>query len=105
MLKAWKEEEDMLNGQIKVLKKHTDHFRENEEKIKMLESEIESIQHMVQLSNDPHESKRLQGMCDMHTRFVRTLESLVPLLKEKCPQQDWNLNLDEEEKETLRRQK
>jgi len=33
-------------------------------------------------------------MCDMHKRFVRTLESVVPLLKEKCPQENWEYKFD-----------
>ena len=53
---------------------------------------------MLAQSADPKESQRLQGMCNMHTRFVRSLESLVLLLlKEKCPNENWNLTSEQQE--------
>lgn len=50
-----------------------------------LEKGLAHVEHMLEMSKDPVEFKRLEGMCDMHDRFVRTLESLQPLLKEQCP--------------------
>eukprot|EP01114_Cavostelium_apophysatum_P015695 TRINITY_DN4335_c0_g1_i1.p1 TRINITY_DN4335_c0_g1~~TRINITY_DN4335_c0_g1_i1.p1 ORF type:complete len:149 (-),score=27.44 TRINITY_DN4335_c0_g1_i1:202-648(-) len=94
MVNAWKQEKEMLQDQINILEKFPGSITEN--KVKKFKAEIDGIDQMVGLSADPNEMKRLNGMCDMHTGFVRSLEAMIPLLKEKCPNQNWNVTVEEQ---------
>jgi len=95
MLNAWEQEKNMINDQIQILTKYSSPA--NQRKVEALKRDHFTIEKMIADSKDPKEAKRLQGMCDMHTRFVRSLESLVPLLKEKCPDQDWSTTSEQQE--------
>lgn len=86
MIAGWEEEERVLQGQLEVLKKFDD--KRTQVMKEVLQSDLEKVSSMRKSSTEPGEAMRLQGMCDMHNRFVRTLESLVPLLHEKCPYED-----------------
>jgi len=85
MNNAWKQEQEMLQFQLAILQKYPENVRH----IRRIQEELKQLEKTMTATDDPKEMKRLHGMCDMHTQFVRTLESMVPLLKQKCPTLDW----------------
>ncbi|KAL6079762.1 DUF148 domain-containing protein [Balamuthia mandrillaris] len=84
MLNAWKEEEAMLKDQLKVLEGFPDNPKLRQIRDWLNEDLAENQRHQHE-TVEPEEVKRMERMRDMHRTMVDSLESLIPLLKEKCP--------------------
>ncbi|PRP78290.1 hypothetical protein PROFUN_13824 [Planoprotostelium fungivorum] len=94
MMEAWKQEKTMLEEQIKILERRPKNVDSSVEEvtaehIRRYQNALVDVNNQMDSAKDTKESRRLEGMRDMHRNFVRSLESLVPLLKEKCPNEDW----------------
>eukprot|EP01087_Luapelamoeba_hula_P019782 TRINITY_DN660_c0_g1_i1.p1 TRINITY_DN660_c0_g1~~TRINITY_DN660_c0_g1_i1.p1 ORF type:complete len:160 (-),score=48.98 TRINITY_DN660_c0_g1_i1:86-565(-) len=86
MLKAWEQESDMLREQLSILSKFYQHNNQAKERmIQQLTANLEEAESQIERQKNPDELKRCRGMQTMHHQFVRTLESMIPLLKEECP--------------------
>eukprot|EP01089_Gocevia_fonbrunei_P003126 TRINITY_DN1300_c0_g1_i2.p1 TRINITY_DN1300_c0_g1~~TRINITY_DN1300_c0_g1_i2.p1 ORF type:complete len:106 (-),score=30.48 TRINITY_DN1300_c0_g1_i2:132-449(-) len=85
---AWHQEKAILEDQLKAV----DEFPMDNPYIvsmrQQLVAELEENENQLDKCHNPQEAKRRQFMLDMHTTFVQGLESLVPLLKLKCPDAD-----------------
>lgn len=85
MMKAWLEEKALLEEQLDILEKFRSNTPAYTRMKQQLDAELEENRNNIERNQDPNEIVRCRGMRDMHHEFVRTLESLIPLLKEECP--------------------
>lgn len=94
MEKAWNQELALISDQVKVLEKYPGDIPKIQMMKQALKEDEEKTKSMMALSKDPQVSQplthvqehaRLESMNKMHHRFVRTMESLIPLLNEACP--------------------
>jgi len=85
MMAAWKEEQALLTEQLDILEKMPSTTPAYRNIKRQLEAELDENKGNIQRNVDPNEVIRCRGMRDMHHEFVRVLESMIPLLKEECP--------------------